>query len=109
MEYQQRPVAVCASPENQGKPGHISFRSPLGSPVAITPYSEIYGVHPRLFDFRSDGQMQPAGLDPPVAYSVANYQSPMEMFMPETLPVGQLPAAPVNLPSSSHLTSAAQQ
>lgn len=38
--------------------GRVWFNSPLNSAVDITPYSRIYGVHPRFFDFDAVGDMQ---------------------------------------------------
>lgn len=37
----------------------VSFPSPtsMSSPHCITPYSKVYGVHPALFDFNSEGEM----------------------------------------------------
>jgi len=38
--------------------GRVWFNSPANSAVDITPYSRIYGVHPRFFDFDAVGEMQ---------------------------------------------------
>lgn len=38
--------------------GRVWFNSPQNSSVDITPYSRIYGVHPRFFDFDAVGDMQ---------------------------------------------------
>merc|ERR1719387_3379817 len=67
-------VAFCPTPVNHGKPGHVSFSSPLNSPVAITPYSEVYGVHPRFFDFDCEGVKQPT--QPALAALAAMGQAP---------------------------------
>merc|ERR1719210_3197135 len=40
------------------EPGHVWFNSPMNSAVDITPYSKIYGMHPRNFNFDSSGSMQ---------------------------------------------------
>lgn len=37
--------------------GHVWFNSPMNSEVEITPYSSIYGLHPRDFNFNGDGGM----------------------------------------------------
>lgn len=42
----------------QKEPGHVWFNSPLNSAIDITPYSKIYGLHPRFFNFDSSGSMQ---------------------------------------------------
>lgn len=36
----------------------VWFNSPLNSAVDITPYSQIYGVHPRFFNFDENGNKQ---------------------------------------------------
>lgn len=38
--------------------GRVWFNSPANSTIEITPYSRIYGVHPRFFDFDACGAMQ---------------------------------------------------
>lgn len=42
-----------------GHGSSVSFPSPtsMNSPHCITPYSKVYGVHPALFDFNSEGEM----------------------------------------------------
>lgn len=42
-----------------GHGSSVSFPSPtsMSSPHCITPYSKVYGVHPALFDFNSQGEM----------------------------------------------------
>lgn len=43
----------------------VWFNSPLNSAVDITPYSQIYGVHPRFFNFDENGNKQfSAAADP---------------------------------------------
>lgn len=37
---------------------HVWFNSPLNSAIDITPYSQIYGIHPRFFNFDENGNMQ---------------------------------------------------
>lgn len=62
-----RLYAACARPDedhcptsvSRGKPCRVSFCSSLDSTVPITPYSQVYGVHPRLFHFDRHGGMQP--------------------------------------------------
>mmetsp|Transcript_38984 Transcript_38984/g.125254 ORF Transcript_38984/g.125254 Transcript_38984/m.125254 type:complete len:292 (+) Transcript_38984:117-992(+) len=39
---------------------HVWFNSPMNSYVDITPYSQVYGMHPRFFDFDGSGSMLPA-------------------------------------------------
>jgi len=46
------------TPGQRGKVGHVWFNSPLNSAIEITPYSRVYGVHPRFFDFDSLGAME---------------------------------------------------
>lgn len=36
----------------------VWFNSPLNSAVDVTPYSQIYGVHPRFFNFDENGEKQ---------------------------------------------------
>lgn len=38
--------------------GHVWFNSPLNSAVDITPYSQIYGMHPKFFNFDAEGAME---------------------------------------------------
>lgn len=38
--------------------GHVWFNSPFNTAVEITPYSRVYGLHPRFFDFDASGSMQ---------------------------------------------------
>jgi len=52
MRFGMSPVAT------HRRPGHVWFNSPANSAVDITPYSKIYGLHPRLFNFDSTGSMQ---------------------------------------------------
>lgn len=40
------------------RPGHVWFSSPSNTSVDITPYSSIYGIHPRFFHFDENGSMQ---------------------------------------------------
>merc|ERR1719329_391955 len=37
---------------------HVWFNSALNSAVDITPYSQVYGLHPRFFNFDENGDMQ---------------------------------------------------
>merc|ERR1719162_2125010 len=41
--------------------GHVWFNSPLNSAVDITPYSQIYGMHPKFFNFDAQGSMEVSG------------------------------------------------
>eukprot|EP00448_Togula_jolla_P033830 CAMPEP_0170646436 /NCGR_PEP_ID=MMETSP0224-20130122/43636_1 /TAXON_ID=285029 /ORGANISM="Togula jolla, Strain CCCM 725" /LENGTH=181 /DNA_ID=CAMNT_0010977767 /DNA_START=44 /DNA_END=585 /DNA_ORIENTATION=+ len=41
-----------------GQVGHVWFNSPVNTQIEITPYSQVYGVHPRFFHFDDSGQMQ---------------------------------------------------
>jgi len=38
--------------------GHVWFNSPFNTAIEITPYSRVYGLHPRFFDFDASGSMQ---------------------------------------------------
>eukprot|EP00928_Gymnodinium_smaydae_P010524 TRINITY_DN13976_c1_g1_i1.p3 TRINITY_DN13976_c1_g1~~TRINITY_DN13976_c1_g1_i1.p3 ORF type:complete len:102 (-),score=34.89 TRINITY_DN13976_c1_g1_i1:275-580(-) len=42
------------------KPRRVWFCSPSNSIVAVTPYAQVYGIHPRYFDFDELGQMKPS-------------------------------------------------
>ncbi|CAK0865282.1 unnamed protein product [Prorocentrum cordatum] len=42
------------------EPGRVWFNSPMNSAVDITPYSKVYGQHPRSFHFDGDGAMEDA-------------------------------------------------
>lgn len=47
-------------PTSTHRAAHVWFNSPLNSVIEIsTPYSRIYGVHPRFFDFDACGAMEP--------------------------------------------------
>lgn len=37
---------------------HVWFHSPANSAVAITPYAQVYGLHPRFFNFCEGGTMK---------------------------------------------------
>jgi len=54
-----------ASPEPTPKPPRDSLvtfaASPQNSSAVVTPYSQVYGVHPDLFDFDRRGRMVPVG------------------------------------------------
>eukprot|EP00929_Paragymnodinium_shiwhaense_P055368 TRINITY_DN27739_c0_g4_i1.p1 TRINITY_DN27739_c0_g4~~TRINITY_DN27739_c0_g4_i1.p1 ORF type:complete len:406 (+),score=56.82 TRINITY_DN27739_c0_g4_i1:77-1294(+) len=43
----------------------VWFHSPLNSAHPVTPYAEIYGVHPRFFNFDAHGQMVPSWMETP--------------------------------------------
>lgn len=43
------------------EPRRVSFNYTPHTVHKITPYSEVYGVHPKLFDFDADGNMMPVG------------------------------------------------
>jgi len=47
----------------QGGGCEVWFHSPQNSAHPITPYAEIYGVHPRFFHFDSNGHMVPSWLE----------------------------------------------
>lgn len=50
-----RAVSPAVAPKEGG---HVWFNSPLNSTVDITPYSKIYGIHPRNFNFDSNGSKE---------------------------------------------------
>jgi len=91
---------------------HVWFNSPLNSAVEITPYSQIYGIHPRFFNFDEDGSMQPSACaDPwrqgpgtPVTACQSPCASPVvwssgaNFFMPAS---GLLPSSPVMAPTAT--------
>lgn len=98
----QSNVVICLTPVNHGKPGHISFSSPLTSVVPITPYSQIYGLHPRMFNFDRNGTMlpTPCSAGPPSASASMELLAPQHsthggFFLP---PVPPLPTTPVEPP-----------
>lgn len=39
--------------------GHVWFNSPVNSIHVVTPYSQVYGIHPKYFHFDADGSLQP--------------------------------------------------
>lgn len=49
----------CSGTNSDARPRReLSFRSPSGSPVAITtPYSRVYGAHPNSVDFDDEGRI----------------------------------------------------
>merc|ERR1719160_2307256 len=52
----------CLSPEDKspdsGRRSHVSFATPSNNSVhVITPYSKVYGIHPRLFEFDKKGKV----------------------------------------------------
>lgn len=46
-------VPVVASP------AHVRFQSPLHSTIVVTPYAQVYGIHPRFFQVDAQGAMIP--------------------------------------------------
>jgi len=50
MHYDVSPVAT--------RNGHVWFNTPMNSSVDITPYSQVYGLHPRFFHFDGNGSME---------------------------------------------------
>lgn len=47
------------TPEAQRIPGHVWFNFKVNTNIPITPYSAVYGQHPRLFNFDATGAMRP--------------------------------------------------
>lgn len=52
-------VASCKSAPSPRKATQVRFSSPLHSSYDITPYEELYGRHPNLFNFDAYGNMVP--------------------------------------------------
>lgn len=53
---------VADLPADVGVPtfgGRVWFNSPLNSTVVVSPYAQVYGIHPRFFHFDASGAMQP--------------------------------------------------
>lgn len=85
---------------------HVWFNSAHNSAIDITPYSQVYGLHPRFFNFDENGDMQISACAdtwrPNTASPVAAIPSPcraspamgggMSFYMPAS---GLLPAAPI--------------
>lgn len=45
-----------AASEGSDGDGHVWFNSPMNESFVITPYSGVYGMHPRFFHFGKDGE-----------------------------------------------------
>mmetsp|Transcript_58958 Transcript_58958/g.140758 ORF Transcript_58958/g.140758 Transcript_58958/m.140758 type:complete len:166 (+) Transcript_58958:110-607(+) len=41
--------------------------TPMNTFIEVTPYSQVYGMHPNAFEFDSTGMMQPVGMGTPQA------------------------------------------
>jgi len=57
---------------------HVWFNGQGDSEHAITPYAEIYGVHPRFFNFNEQGEMVPPS--PPSKASKSSKKHAAELF-----------------------------
>jgi len=66
-------LPMSLSPTSPQSPVHVWFNSPMNTSVEITPYSKIYGLHPRLFHFDGNGFMQLT----PMASAAGLPQSPV--------------------------------
>lgn len=78
--------------ESTEEPGHVWFNSPMNTMVEVTPYSQIYGLHPRFFDFDDQGRMQ---LTPTAATAV----QPTPAFIPPPRPVQGYNAENFSMPT----------
>lgn len=69
---------VCRGPSPSGYSWsqHVWFNSPLNSDHPITPYSEVYGVHPRFFNFDRAGNKVSPYLDAGSPTGSPDMQSP---------------------------------
>jgi len=84
----------------QHVPGHVWFNFKMNSSSPITPYSEIYGQHPRLFHFDDTGVMHPAS---PMQKGLAVCDVPTVSMQWETLPQGfNVPYSPNSLASNGN-------
>lgn len=52
-----RARSTAPTPRSPDESGRVWFNSPMNSEIEITPYSSIYGMHPRYFNFDGAGGM----------------------------------------------------
>eukprot|EP00419_Tripos_fusus_P009811 CAMPEP_0172663996 /NCGR_PEP_ID=MMETSP1074-20121228/6296_1 /TAXON_ID=2916 /ORGANISM="Ceratium fusus, Strain PA161109" /LENGTH=334 /DNA_ID=CAMNT_0013480075 /DNA_START=28 /DNA_END=1032 /DNA_ORIENTATION=- len=70
QHFERSPTAAAHSPAGTaaalsppaamqpGTEGHVWFNSPMNTSIDVTPYSQVYGLHPRFFHFDGSGSMQ---------------------------------------------------
>mmetsp|Transcript_108219 Transcript_108219/g.304958 ORF Transcript_108219/g.304958 Transcript_108219/m.304958 type:complete len:335 (+) Transcript_108219:43-1047(+) len=59
LQLPRSPAGMAGAAASTPSSWHVWFNSPLNSSVAITPYAQVYGIHPRYFQFDAGGSMQP--------------------------------------------------
>eukprot|EP00418_Pyrodinium_bahamense_P054790 CAMPEP_0179186236 /NCGR_PEP_ID=MMETSP0796-20121207/92362_1 /TAXON_ID=73915 /ORGANISM="Pyrodinium bahamense, Strain pbaha01" /LENGTH=202 /DNA_ID=CAMNT_0020890213 /DNA_START=28 /DNA_END=633 /DNA_ORIENTATION=+ len=104
IPHQIRKRSFDASPPDT-RVGHVWFNTPMNSSVDITPYSQVYGLHPRFFHFDGSGSMQLT----PVAVESSSPSLPRSSHGSFRVPPGSLggqacgssPGTPMRTPRGS--------
>lgn len=85
---------------------HVWFNSPLNSAIEITPYSQVYGLHPRFFDFNEEGNMELSAYADTWQRNLTVHQSPaVSPFGRSPIAAGSSPSFPFCLPQAQPVAS----
>jgi len=67
-----------------GSPTHSVHRSE----ISVQPYSEVYGIHPRSFNFDRYGDKVPSDRPTPIGPDDVEYAPPSTLYSPQSRPPG---------------------